>query len=220
MITSTSIVKSDSSMSLPELRDVPEGMSDDDVFLFMTHTFQEINKLQDPPQIEFNDALAWILKIIVTRAEDKAMTLFKCGLVFLNPFVLVNSAILANVLAYPSAEAVNRRLKIWPHAAWDIEERARILVLYDPIADVKSWVAKQPPPDSVVFRISVFRPMEQIQQRVPELNDIPAAQYKYPMQVNIDRVWRRRLEVQRVANTRPFVWTFDTEPAVTIDFVD
>ena len=207
-------------MSLPELREVPEGFTDDQVVTFICESFERAKSSDTGSSIEFSDALAWLLKIIITRAEDKAAVLFRCGLIFLNPFVAVNAATLANTMAYPSADPVTRQIKQWSQASWDADDRAKLLAMYDNTADVKAWAVRIPPQDSVVFRVSVFRPMEQIQQRVPEMEEVPGVPVRPPMQVNVERVGSHQFQRKEVANVPPFVWVFDTEAAVKMDFVD
>ena len=206
-------------MSLPELREVPEDLDDEKVFEFIVSTFEEIRSAPEPPQIDFNKDLAWLLKVIVTRATDKAAVLFQCGMIFLNPYVAFNASILSKTLGYSSADTVTRRTKTWTQASWDSEDKARLIAAYDPGCETKGWTVRIPPHDSVVFHLSVFKPMEQIEQRVPQINEIPAPVYKGPMIVNVDQIVARRKESAVIASVEPVRWKFDTTPLYAIDFM-
>lgn len=197
-----------SSSSLPELVEIPEGCEDEELFDCIQATFESRGEL---PQIDINEDIAWILKVIIARGEDKAEILFHCGLIFLNPYVIVNANLLAQVMCYPSADAVTRRIKTWQPVQWDADEKVSVLNLYERGLDAKAWSVRQPPYDSSVFKTGAFRPMDQIPQRIPEINEIPVAKVKPSTVVNVPKMVERRFATKQLFERKQWQWEFNTD---------
>jgi hypothetical protein len=202
-------------MPLPDLKDIPEGLSDGQVLEFILTCFREQQESAGSA-LEFTSCIGWILKLVMTRGEEKAMLLFRCGIILLNPYVAINYGLLSKTLSLP-VEAVSRKVKPWPVADWDTEEKQGLLNLYEKGLEAKAWTVRKPPTDSVFFRFAVFRPMEQIPQRVPEVNEIPPAPYRPGKLLNIERIRSRRHCSEVIMSEAPKTWTFNEEPMVKLD---
>jgi hypothetical protein len=204
---------------LPELRDVPEGLDDAALIAFIAGGFHTLKESQPgaPPVFDFPGAISWLFKIVLTRADDKAQVLYRCGIVLLNPVAAISPGVLSKVFAC-SSETVSRKVKGWAAANWDTDAKQALLSLYDRAADSKNWVFRVPPRDSVFYRFSVFRPMEQIRQRVPEANALPPPPRRSPMLLNLDRLRARGFTTGAVASVRPEQWAFNPEPLLRLDF--
>jgi hypothetical protein len=206
---------------LPELRDVPEDFDDTALLAFITSGFHQLKESQPaaPPIFDFPGALAWLFKLVLTRAEDKAEVLFRCGIILLNPMAAICPQVLSKVLAC-SSETVLRKVKGWPPANWDSDARSALLNMYDTRADQKNWVFRLPPKDSVFYRTQnwVFRPMEQVRQRIPEANAFPTTPVAPVMVLNPVRL-RSRLVFRHVdASIAPATWVFNPHPIEELDF--
>jgi hypothetical protein len=205
---------------LPELRDVPEGFDDTALLAFITSGFHTLKESQPtaPPVFDFPGALTWLFKLVLTRAEDKALVLYRCGIVLLNPVAAISPPILSKVLAC-SSETVSRKVKGWTPANWDNDAKQALLSMYEVGVDPKNWVFRMPPRDSVFFRTQnlVFRPMEQIKQRVPEANEIPPAPMRPPMLLNRESLRTKKFATEVNISVAPITWTFNLEPLVRVD---
>jgi hypothetical protein len=208
---------------LPPLRDIPEALSDSDLLQLMKETFKALRESPPPHPVDFTPCVQWILQLVIVRGEDKANLLFHAGIILLNPIVAINAAVLGAILSM-TPESVTRKLKVWPAVPWDNDEKLALLNVYDRESDPRGWSIRQPPPDSVFFRFAlsgsmapVFRPMEQIMQRIPEVNKIPPPPYMQPSILNLSGIRSRRFETKVIRSEAPVVWTFDEQPVVTLD---
>lgn len=210
-------------MSLPDLTEIPEGLSDQDIFLFIENTFR-VTKSSESAQFDVNEDIAWLLKVIIARGEDKSIILFHCGLIFLNPVVLLNANMLAHVMSYQSGDVITRRIKHWQQIQWETDEKLSVLNLYDSDLDPKTWSVRQPSQDTVFFKTGNFRPMYQIAQRIPEVNTVPLPKVKPPTLVNVTKMIERRFYTEPepdrpYSHEEPVTWKFDTDAVHKINML-
>jgi hypothetical protein len=204
-------------MSLPDLIEIPEGLPDDEVFEYIADYFGELHS-QDPARVmDFTECISWVLRVVIARGDDKASILFRLGIILLNPLLMINNSRLSLVLAFFSPETIARRMKNWPAANWSAEDKQCLLNAYERDIDPKPWAVKEPPNDSVFFKAGGFRPMEQIRQRVPELNEIPPPIVKPPRVIHCANVVARRFHREVQVTQAPAKWEFDPRPLMTLE---
>jgi hypothetical protein len=205
-------------MSLPGLVDVPEGLSDDNVYEFIFITFSRLQEVEPEQRLGFTDGLCFILKLVLTRAHDKAMLLYRCGLILCNPFIAVNIVALSKLMQIHSPDAISKKLRNFPSANWSHEEKQSLLHAYEKVCDVRAWSVRECPSDSVFMKFSVFRPMEQIRQMVPGINPISPTPLVPAQIVNLGNLTTRNRYRQVDVSFPPKAWRFNLHPLQVIDF--
>ena len=194
---------------LPDVESM--GQMDDDALLsYITSTIKAVRS-EEKGSDDFSSEINWALQIITTKALNKSQALYKAGLIFVGKTIAINTSSLAKLLNLSSIQ-LNRRIKAWTNAFWDMGEKKNFLIQFDIRVDIRQWVLKKVPPKDPIMLYSDCFPSTDETEDIHFVNKTPAPNVAQPTAISLDFFNQMDFVTRKNVSISPKVWTFDKKP--------